>query len=272
MVGSNPQNRPVARDPRDLQERLARGGIKAVILDFDGTLLDINDPLKKSVTEVFQKYGIFADMGRTLIEVGTVLDTVQALPIPKILLESYDIFKMVSAMDQYRLIKKLRVAMSIFIKYQKFAEDAKLCLGVEDLLKALAGRVKTFIVSHNRTNKIQDQLAKFGIAKYFAGVYGVDQLPALKPDPQSVVFAATKVSPYKPEEIIVIGDMPTDIEAGTTAGFWTVGVSTGFIPHEHLSLAKPDVLVHNLPEFIASFQVGRAPVIEVVQQKRGWRS
>ncbi len=272
MVGSNPHDKPVARDPRDLQERLARGSIKAVILDFDGTILDINDPLKKSVTEVFQKYGIFADMGRTLIEVGTVLDTVQALPIPKILLESYDIFKMVTALDQYHLIKKLRVAMSIFSKYQKLAVDAKLCPGVEAFLKALAGRTKLFIVSHNRTKKIQDQLAKFDIAKYFTGVYGVDQLPALKPDPQSVVFAATKVSPFKPEEIVVIGDMPTDIEAGATAGFWTVGVSTGFIPHENLQLAKPDVLVHNLPEWIESFGIGRAPVIEVVQQKRGRRA
>lgn len=265
MTGSPDHN------PHELQERLARGQIKAVILDFDGTLLDINDPLKKSVTEVFQKYGIFADWGRTMIEVGTVLDTVQALPIPKILLESYDIFNTVSAMDQYRLIKKLRVAMSIFSRYQKLAEDAKLCPGVENLLKALSGRTKLFIVSHNRTKKIQDLLAKFDLVKHFAGIYGVDQLPALKPDPQSVVFAATKVSPYKPEEIVVIGDMPTDIEAGATAGFWTVGVSTGFIPHENLQLAKPDVLVHNLPEFIESFLVGRAPVLEVVQQKRGRR-
>jgi phosphoglycolate phosphatase len=260
------------RNPHELQEHLARGTIKAVILDFDGTILDINDPLKKSVTEVFQKYGIFADMARTLIEVGTVLDTVQALPIPKILLESYDIFKMVSAMDQYRLIKKLRVAMSIFSRYQKFAEDAKLCPGVEDLLKALASRTKLFIVSHNRTNKIQDQLAKFGLAKYFTGVFGVDQLPALKPDPESVAFAAAQVRPYKPEEIVVIGDMPTDIQAGAAAGFWTVGVSTGFIPHEHLQVVNPDVLVHNFPEFIDSFQIGRAPIIEVVQQKRGRRA
>ncbi len=261
----------IARNPRELQERLERGTIKAVILDFDGTMLDINDPLHKSVAEVFQKYGIYADWGRTMIEVGTVLDTVQALPIPKILLESYDIFKMVSAMDQYRLMKKLRVAMSIFSKYQKLAEDAKLCPGVEDLLKALSGRTKLFVVSHNRTKKIQDALAKFNLAKYFTGVYGVDQLPALKPDPQSVEFAAAQVRPYKPEEILVIGDMPTDIEAGAAAGFWTVGVATGFIPYDHLQVAGPDVLVHNLPEFIETFHVGRAPVIEVAQ-KRGKRA
>ncbi len=256
-----------SRSPAKLQELLARGGIKAVILDFDGTILDINEPLHNSIAEVFAKYGIYADWERTMIEVGSVLDTVQALPIPKILLESYDIFSMISAVDQYRLMKKLRVAMSIFSKYQKLAEDTKLCVGVEDLLVALANRTKLFIVSHNRTKKVQDQLAKFNLAKYFAGTFGADVLPALKPDPQAVQFAAAKVSPYKPEEIVVIGDMPTDIEAGKAAGFWTVGVSTGFIPHGHLEVAGPDVLVHNLPELIEMLHL-RAPTIEVVQ-KRG---
>jgi len=250
-----------------LQELLERGRIKAVILDFDGTMLDINEPLHKSVTEVFQKYGIYPDWERAMIEVGTVLDTVQALPIPKIILESHDIFKMVTAVDGYHLLKKLRVAAAIFSRYQKMSETAKLFPGVEDLLAALVNRTKLFVVSHNRTKRIEEQLLKFGLSKYFAGVYGVDQLPALKPDPQAVQFAAAQVQPYKPEEILVIGDMPTDIEAGLAAGFWTVGVSSGFIPYSHLQTANPDVLVHNLPELMETLRLKHAPVLEVVQKR-----
>src|SRR5271157_554631 len=251
---------------KTLYELINKGAIKAIIFDFDGTILDVNEPLHKSVAEVFHKHGIYGEWEQTMAQVGSVLDTVQAIPLPKIILEAYDIFNLVTALEGYRMIKKLRVAASIFSKYQKLAENAKLCQGVELLLAALAEKVPLYIVSHNLTIKVQESLAKHKLAQYFAGVYGADQLPALKPNPEAVAFAAAQVGPHKPEEIVVVGDMPTDIQAGQAAGYWTVAVSTGFIPYSHLEAAQPDLLVRNFVEFYDALEGGQNSHLEAIKK------
>lgn len=57
----------------------------------------------------------------------------------------------------------------------------------------------------------------------------------------------------KPENIYVIGDAPTDINAGQEAGIVTIAVGTGLLPKEEVMAAKPDYFLNDLsdiPKFL----------------------
>jgi phosphoglycolate phosphatase-like HAD superfamily hydrolase len=46
----------------------------------------------------------------------------------------------------------------------------------------------------------------------------------------------------------MIGDMPSDIQAGRGAGVWTVGVASGVSKKEILAEFEPDLLIDSLDD------------------------
>ena len=52
---------------KDLINRLKAQSLKVLIFDFDGTLLDINKPLKEAIEQVFKDYSINADIDQLVV-------------------------------------------------------------------------------------------------------------------------------------------------------------------------------------------------------------
>ncbi len=233
-----------------LIKKLREGALRSVIFDFDGTLLDINEPLQKSIEEVLEEYSIETDSDILLQEIGALLETIQAYPLPKILLQSFDIFKYLTSLENLTFLKKLRVATKMFSKYLEYSKEAPLFPGVRPLLKKLSKKADLFIVSHNQTKNIEYHLEKEKIENFFKGVYGADKIPAKKPDPCAYQPPIDHYKNFKLDEFLSIGDMPTDIEAGKEAGFWTIGVASGISKKEILAEYKPDLLVDSLNELL----------------------
>ena len=231
---------------KKLRERSFRG----IIFDFDGTLLDVMDPLKRSIEEVYTEKNIQADMDLTIQEIGTTLESIQGYPIPKILLQSYEIFKAISSLSHLRYLKKLRIAMKIFGKYQQYSKEASIFPGSKELISFLKKDCVLFIVSHNQTRSVIESIEKEGLEKYFEEVYGADKLPALKPHPDAFLPVLEKYKKIKGSEWLVFGDMPTDIEAGKEAGLCTVGIASGISKKEVLAEFQPDLLVNSITELL----------------------
>jgi len=234
-----------------LIKRLQEGKIKTIIFDFDGTLLDIKNPLESAVKEVLVHYKISVDLELTIKEIGALLESIQGHPISKILLQSYEIFKYITALERIPFLKKLRVALKIFSKYQSYSEEAALFPITKELLKVLSESHDLFILSHNKTENIEKHLEKNDIGNLFKGIYGSDNLPELKPNPEAFDPILEFYKSPKGEEFLMIGDMPTDIEAGQEAGFWTIGVASGISKKDILAEFKPDLLIESLSEFLA---------------------
>ncbi|MFX1317331.1 MAG: HAD hydrolase-like protein, partial [Promethearchaeota archaeon] len=89
-----------------LLKHLRSGSLRAIIFDFDGTLLDIREPLEKSIEEIFAEYKVDTDMDITFQEIGALLETIQGYPLPKVLLESYEIFRHISALQGLTYFKQ----------------------------------------------------------------------------------------------------------------------------------------------------------------------
>ena len=107
---------------KELVNLLHSRAFRGIIFDFDGTILDVREPLEKSIEEVFTEYKVSTDMDNTFQEIGALLETIQGYPLPKVLLESYEIFKHITALQDVTYFKKLRIAVKIFAKYLEYSK------------------------------------------------------------------------------------------------------------------------------------------------------
>ncbi|MFX0075346.1 MAG: HAD family hydrolase [Candidatus Hermodarchaeota archaeon] len=231
-----------------LVKRLQNGTIRGIILDFDGTILDIREPLQNSIEEVFEEKQIKTDIETTMQEIGALMEIIQGTPLPKILLESYELFKYITSLQSLTFFKKLRIAVKIFTKYLTLAKEAPFYPEASEFINKYKKTYDLFIVSHNQTKNIIPHLEENKVKNIFKGVFGADLLPGLKPDPAALnpVFESYKSCNLK--DFVMIGDMPSDIQAGREAGVWTVGVASGVSKKEILAEFKPDLLIDSLDD------------------------
>jgi HAD superfamily hydrolase (TIGR01549 family) len=239
----------MSRD-KQLIELLQNGSLRGIIFDFDGTLLDIREILEKSIEEILGEKKLSLDMEITIQEIGALLETIQGYPLPKVLLESYEIFNHITALKDLTYFKKLQIAVKIFGKYLEYAKEALFFPAIKTLLKKLAKSADLFIVSHNKTETIIEHLEKEGFDKVFRGVYGSDKIPVQKPDPMALQPPLENYEKRRRDEFLMIGDMPSDISAGREAGFWTIGVASGVSKRDILIEYKPDLLIDSLDELL----------------------
>lgn len=237
---------------RDIQlkKRLQSGSLRAIIFDFDGTLLDIREIIEKSIEEVLLEKNAGIDMETTIQEIGALLEVIQGYALPKVLLESYEIFKHITALENLTYFNKLRLAVKIFTKYLEYSKDAQFFPGTKSLLKKLSKSYDLFIVSHNKTETILDHLEKEGIDNLFKDVYGSDKIPVQKPDPMALQPPLENYEKRRRDEFVMIGDMPSDIIAGREGGLWTIGVASGVSKKEILIGNQADLVVDSLNELL----------------------
>ncbi|MGV9172945.1 MAG: HAD family hydrolase [Promethearchaeia archaeon] len=241
---------------QELIKKLRTHALKCFIFDFDGTLYDIKQPLKDAVAEVMDRYHLRVDKELLLQEIGSVIESIQAHPIPKIILESHDIFEHVTTLNDIRFLKKLKIAAKMFTKYQSNAKESSFFTNVEFLAQKLYDSSELIIVSHNQTAHIEERLEKAKLASYFSEIHGADKLQALKPNPRVFDFFLEKDEEYSPKEIAVIGDMPTDIQAGNKAGFWTIAVQSGITDRDVLERYGPDLILNSLDDLVGIIENG----------------
>ncbi|MFO7796842.1 MAG: HAD family hydrolase [Promethearchaeia archaeon] len=229
--------------------------LKGIIFDFDGTLLDISEPLERALHETFEEYKLDVDISETKKEIGSVLESVQGFPLPKIILESHDIFKFITTLSHLTYFKKLRVATKIFTRYLDYEKEAPLFEGAVDLLKELSKKYDLYIISHNQSKNLHHHLDEKEIKKYFNEVYGADELPALKPNPEALQPVLEQFPKSNTNEFVMIGDMPTDIEVGQEAGIWTIGIASGISNKDLLIEYRPNMLIESLYELMDIFGI-----------------
>ncbi|TXT62331.1 MAG: Pyrophosphatase PpaX [Promethearchaeota archaeon] len=237
------------------QNWLKSNSLRALIFDFDGTLLDISEPLERALKETFEEYKLDVDFSQTKKEIGSVLESVQGYPLPKIILESHDIFKFIPTLSHLTYFKKLRIATKIFTRYLEYEKDAPLLSGAKDLLKELNNKYDLYVVSHNQSKNLKHHREEKKLGEYFEAIYGADDLPALKPNPVALQPVLSQYSPLNSNEFVMIGDMPTDVEVAQEAGIWSIAIASGISNKELLIDYRPDVIVESLYELMDIFGI-----------------
>lgn len=103
-----------------------------------------------------------------------------------------------------------------------------------------------------RAEEVVEQL--FG-KNYFDLIIGFSDAFPRKPNSQSTKYAMEQYG-LKPEECMYVGDTDVDMQTGTGAGAYTVGVLWGFREKEELEKHGADVIISHPSELLEIFMKG----------------
>ena len=226
---------------------------KGIIFDLDGVIFNITDAIRKAVDDGIEKYQLNVKRDSVMEEVAHLIEEIQNYPVPKILLNSYDLLK-VEFLRGISFFKKLRIAIFLFNQFNKYKDsEATVFERIDKLIANLfKKKLKLAILTNNKSSYAEEVLGKFNLNKYFGIIYGFNDVSKVKPNPEGINKIIDKWN-IKPAEVIFIGDMTTDIDAGKAAKVKTVCVASGLALKTNLLKHDPDILVDNTDELIEVF-------------------
>jgi phosphoglycolate phosphatase-like HAD superfamily hydrolase len=124
--------------------------------------------------------------------------------------------------------------------------------GIGDLVRRLHGEAEVLLglLTGNIEAGARIKLGPTGLLPYFRlGAYGSDhldrrQLPSLAARRAHALVGV----PFAPDQVLVIGDTPRDIECARHFGAVAVAVATGQYTREALEAERPDLLFSNFAD------------------------
>ena len=215
--------------------------IKAVLWDFDGTLLDSKDVISESWRHTVMSY-----TGRD------VSDEELRQTFGEMLIDSMR--RLMPEVDPVEAVEFYR-AYQIDI----FLDRIRLYDGTEEVLRALkAAGYRNAIVTSRLTRSTHKALNKFGLTELFDAVLTASDTDKFKPDPAPIYMILDMIG-CTPDDAILIGDTSHDIEAGKNAGIITVlvGWSDALPPGKIRDEAPtPDLIIEKLTDLLELLGLG----------------
>jgi phosphoglycolate phosphatase len=208
--------------------------IRAAIFDFDGTLAVLNidfNAMREQVFDLMRHYGVREE----LIKERYLLEIID---------EAYQILwekNQSGAEEFYQEAHRILHGVEM-----RAAEEGRLILGAEETLKNLRKRrIKVGIVTRN----CEDAVRKIfpDIDKFCDVFISRNSVKRVKPHPDHLSFAM-KALGVSGEEAVMIGDHPTDIQAGKSVGMKTIGVLTGRTKGADFEKAEADHILNEATE------------------------
>ncbi len=199
------------------------------LFDVDGTLLDSADDICGAIQEV-----LAASASRAVAKA----DLMRYVGLH--LLEMYrDLLPDYPDPQYEELIRKYRANY-----LAREHRGTRVFPGVKEGLAALGGRKATATTKGTPTTRAV--LEKFGLLPFFDHVQGTDGFP-YKPAPD-VVLTSLAALDAKPEDCLLVGDSPADMEAGRRAGVQVCAVRYGYGDHSAMERWEPDYWISDLRE------------------------
>ena len=148
-------------------------------------------------------------------------------------------------------LKQLERALALFRRAYRghLCVESRLYPGTVELLAALQGRCRVACITNKSSMFTDPLLLELGIARYFDLIVSGDTLPALKPDPRSLIYTAEKLG-VAPGRCVMVGDSRNDILAAQAAGFRALALSYGYRQGDDLMVFKPEAQFDSLPELL----------------------
>ncbi|MGQ9759034.1 MAG: HAD family hydrolase [Candidatus Methanomethylicaceae archaeon] len=218
--------------------------VLAVLFDLDGTILNCVEPMSKEFVKTVELLGtrISDDIRKKVGDnLGEILIK-KAFPLAEISL----LWRLGRTIG-LSFHKRIAMILLLYPRLRLIANNSSLFDGGPEMLKTLKGRgLKLGVVTTRSRKDVSIILKKFSLDVLFDAVITRDDVSVGKPSPEPVLLAVRRLN-VPPEEAAIIGDMPTDIEAGKRAGCKTIALLTGLF-NESLLDSVPDIAIWSILE------------------------
>ncbi len=201
---------------------------KGIIFDIDGTLTSTNDLIFASFNFITKKY-----LGKTFSD-EEILKWFG--PTEDVILKEF-------CGDDYEKARE---------EYYKFYSDnhfmADIYPGIKEILDELkANEVLLSIYTGKGKEAATITLKKLNIYKYFDLIITGDEVKEHKPSPEGIEIFLDKFN-LKKDEVIMIGDSPSDINAARSAGVKVASVLWDSLSKNKVLKMDSDYVFHTVEE------------------------
>jgi phosphoglycolate phosphatase len=189
---------------------------RALIFDLDGTLIDSQRDLIRSVNAMLR------EMGRAELKEETISGYIgQGAPI-----------LVGRALGEGATDEEHKCALQFFLHYyeEHKMDTTRAYPGVAETLEELAGLPMAILT--NKPARISVRiLDELGLKRYFRAIYGGNSFETKKPDPlgANTILREFGVAPH---EALLIGDSEVDVQTARNAGALVAAVNYGFGAHD----------------------------------------
>jgi HAD superfamily hydrolase (TIGR01549 family) len=209
---------------------------RAVLFDWDGTLVDSAEATYRSYVSLFAHFGIPYDRRRFALTYSPAWQrTYRAVGLAEELWPEAD-------------------ARWLAL----YGNDASALLpGARSALEQLdaAGVILGLVTSGDR-QRVTAELVDLGVSQFFREVVCGGDLAFKKPRPEPLLLALDRLA-VRPEESAYVGDSPEDIEMARAAGGFAIAIPGGFPNHEALAASRPDAHAPSLGDAVSLLLAGR---------------
>lgn len=205
--------------------------IRAIVFDFDGLILDTEEPVYRSWLEVYEAHGEELPFERWVQIVGSTTTGFH---------------------PQHHLEERLGRALPKEVLDRRISRRTELVLAqkllpgvVQHVEQAKALGLKVGVASSSTGDWVRGHLARLGILEKFDCLRCRDDVPNAKPEPD-LYIAVLECLGVTASEAIAIEDSPNGVTAAKRAGLRCVAIPNSITVK--LDLSGADVLLRSLAE------------------------
>ena len=220
----------------EIYERMANrfSGVRVLIFDLDGTLIDSKLDLAHSVNAMLK------ELRRPELPHETIYSYV-GNGAPMLVRR---------ALGENASDAECESGLSYFLSYYRehMLDNTVTYAGVREALAQLEH--SQMAVLTNKPVRFSEEILKgLGIAKYFQRVYGGNSFETKKPHPLGVQTILRELT-ANPSEAMMVGDSDVDVRTARNSGIWACGVTYG-LGMESMRQHPPDLMLDTLSDLPA---------------------
>jgi HAD superfamily hydrolase (TIGR01509 family) len=204
--------------------------LRAVLFDWDGTLVDSAELSYRCYLAVFGRFGVPFDR---------------------------DAYARTYSPDWYRTYRTVGLderhwpEADLLWRTHYATDSAELLPGaLEGLARLAAAGLALGVVTSGERERVAREQAELGIADTFAAMVCGGETAHRKPHPEPLEVALARMG-VGASEAAYVGDSPEDVEMARAAGVFTVGIPGGFPNRDALARSNPDRAARDLEDAVA---------------------
>lgn len=213
--------------------------IKAVLFDIDGTLVDSNDFHVEAWNEAFRDVGKSFDAQVIHDQIGKGTDML----VPTLMPGTDE-----DAQEKLGEAHGAAFKSRYLDKVQPFPAARDLLVRVHD-----AGQ-RVVLASSASTEELDHYLDLLDARGIVSATTTSDDVKNTKPAPDIFSTALGKIAPLGPDDVVVVGDTPYDIEAAAKCGIAAIGLRSGRFTDESLREAGAVALYDDVAALLAGYE------------------